>query len=305
MTPVNYNQLYYFYLVAKEGSIARVSETQHVTAQTISGQLSAFEHTIGSALFLRNGKKWALTEIGRVTFRYAEEIFALGDELRSVLKNRSGLQWQTFTVGITDVLPKAFIYEMLRPVFAMPEQLRLICREGEQTQLLADLALNKLDLVLTDQPLSPSSALKAYSHQITESSTSFFASKSLIERLPASAFPAVLHQQPMLLQSKRSIIRLRLDAWFAQQGIAPQIIAEFDDSAMMKAFGQQGSGIFSAPSKIEQKICQQYEVEVIGRTDAVKEVFYAISAERKLTHPAVVHLVQAIGSEQSMLADRK
>jgi len=296
MTPVNFNQLYYFYLVAKEGSIARVSEQLHITAQTISGQLTAFEHAVGSPLFFRQGKKWTVTELGKVTFRYAEDIFRLGDELKQVLKHQQGVQWQTFTVGVTDVLPKAFIYEMLKPVFNMPEQLRLICLEGEQNQLLADLALNKLDLVLTDQPLLPSSPLKAYSHQITESATSFFAAPHIAAALEGD-FPQCLQQQPMLLQSKRSIIRQRLDAWFAQQEIMVQVMAEFDDSALMKAFGQQGLGIFSAPSKIAANICRQYEVVVIGSTDAVREVFYAISPERKLTHPGVVELVRALAND--------
>ncbi len=296
MTPVNFNQLYYFYLVAKEGSIARVSEQLHITAQTISGQLAALEHSTGSALFVRSGKKWALTELGRVTYRYAEDIFRLGTELKAVLKGQQGVQWQTFTVGVTDVLPKAFIYEILRPVFQLPEQLRLICVEGEQNQLLADLALNKLDLVLTDQPLSPSSPLKAYSHPIVESATSFFAVPALASCLRGS-FPACLQHQPVLMQSKRSIIRQRLDAWFAQHGISVQIAAEFDDSALMNAFGQQGLGVFAAPSLIEQKICRQYEVEVVGRTDQIKEVFYAISPERKLTHPAVLQLVQALAAQ--------
>ncbi|WP_306518853.1 transcriptional activator NhaR [Rheinheimera sp.] len=300
MTPVNFNQLYYFYLVAREGSIARISELLHITPQTISGQISALEHSTGSALFNRTGKKWSLTEMGRVTFRYAEDIFQLGDELRSVLKHHTVTQWQTFTVGITDVLPKAFIYELLKPVFSLPQQLRLICREGEQNALLAELAVNKLDLVLTDEPLSPGSSIKAYNHEITESGTSFFASTKLLKKLPQQQFPACLHQQPMLLQSKRSIIRQRLEAWFEQQGIAPQIVAEFDDSAMMKAFGQQGLGIFSAPTQIEQKICQQYEVQVIGRSDAVREVFYAISPERKLTHPGVLQLVNALSSARTV-----
>ena len=294
MTPVNFNQLYYFYLVAREGSIARVSEQLHITAQTISGQLAALEHSTGSPLFVKTGKRWSLTELGRVTYRYAEDIFRLGDELKAVLKGRQGVQWQTFTVGITDVLPKAFIYEMLKPVLALPQQLRLICVEGDQQTLLAELALNKLDLVLTDQPLAPSSPLKAYSHQIIESPTSFFAAKSLLNKLEPADFPACLAGQPMLLQSKRSIIRQRLDAWFAQHNLNVQVVAEFDDSALMKAFGQQGLGIFSAPSLIEQKICQQYEVAVVGRTEVVKEMFYAISPERKLTHPAVVQLVQSL-----------
>ncbi len=293
MTPVNFNQLYYFYLVAKEGSIARVSEQLHITAQTISGQLSAFEHAIGSPLFIHQGRKWTLTELGRVTFRYADDIFRLGEELKQVLRHQQGVHWQTFTVGVTDVLPKAFIYEMLKPIFAMPEQLRVICLEGEQSQLLADLALNKLDLVLTDQPLQPSSPLKAYSHQITESATSFFAAPKIMAQLQGE-FPHNMHQQPFLLQSKRSIIRQRLDAWFAQQSLVPQVMAEFDDSALMKAFGEQGLGIFSAPSRIADNICRQYEVEVIGSTDAVKEVFYAISPERKLTHPGVIELVKAL-----------
>lgn len=294
MTPVNFNQLYYFYLVAKEGSIARVSEQLHITPQTISGQISALEHSTGSALFNRQGKKWTLTEVGRVSYRYAENIFELGDELRSVLKHNNVRQWQTFTVGITDVLPKAFIYEMLKPVFSMPEQLRLICREGDQAGLLAELAVNKIDLVLSDQPLMPSSSIKAYNHQITESTTSFFAAKTLAVTLSQQKFPHCLHQQPMLLQSKRSLIRQRLDAWFEQHSIVPAVRAEFDDSALMKAFGQQGLGVFSAPSQIEQQICQQYEVVVVGRTTAVKETVYAISPERKLTHPGVLQLVNAL-----------
>ena len=294
MTPVNFNQLYYFYLVAREGSIARVSAQLHITPQTISGQISALEHSTGSALFNRQGKKWSLTEVGRVSYRYAESIFELGDELRAVLKHHNVRQWQTFTVGITDVLPKAFIYEMLKPVFSMPEQLRLICREGDQASLLAELAVNKIDLVLSDQPLQPNSSIKAYNHQITESATSFFASPALAAKLQILPFPHCLHLQPMLLQSKRSIIRQRLEAWFGQHGIAPMVVAEFDDSALMKAFGQQGLGIFSAPAQIEQKICQQYEVVVVGRTEAVKEVFYAISPERKLTHPGVLQLVNAL-----------
>lgn len=294
MTPVNFNQLYYFYLVAKEGSIARVSEQLHITPQTISGQISALEHSTGSALFNRQGKKWTLTEVGRVSYRYAEHIFELGDELRSVLKHNNVRQWQTFTVGITDVLPKAFIYEMLKPVFSMPEQLRLICREGDQASLLAELAVNKIDLVLSDQPLLPNSSIKAYNHQVTESATSFFAAKSLASKLAQQTFPQCLHQQPMLLQSKRSLIRQRLDAWFEQHGIAPVVRAEFDDSALMKAFGQQGLGVFSAPSQIEQQICQQYEVVVVGRTETVKEAVYAISPERKLTHPGVLQLVNAL-----------
>lgn len=296
MTPVNFNQLYYFYLVAREGSIARISEQLHITPQTISGQISALEHSTGSALFNRSGKKWSLTEMGRLSYRYAEDIFQLGDELKSVLKHQHVSQWQTFTVGITDVLPKAFIYEMLKPVFLLPQQLRLICREGDQTALLAELAMNRLDLVLTDQPLQPSSSIKAYNHEITSSDTSFFASPLLVEKLVPREFPACLHQAPILLQSKRSIIRQRLDAWFEQLHIAPQIVAEFDDSALMKAFGQQGLGIFSAPSHIEQNICQQYQVQVIGRTEAVREVFYAISPERKITHPAVLQLVNALAS---------
>jgi len=298
MTPVNFNQLYYFYLVAREGSIARISEQLHITPQTISGQISALEHSTGSALFNRSGRKWSLTEMGRLSYRYAEDIFQLGDELRSVLKHQHVSQWQTFTVGITDVLPKAFIYEILKPVFLLPQQLRLICREGEQTALLAELAMNKLDLVLSDQPLMPSSSIKAYNHEITSSDTSFFASPLLVDALAGTAFPACLHQQPMLLQSKRSIIRQRLEGWFEQQQIVPQIVAEFDDSALMKSFGQQGLGIFSAPSQIEQNICQQYQVQVIGRTEAVREVFYAISPERKLTHPAVLQLVEQKGRSE-------
>lgn len=294
MTPVNFNQLYYFYLVAREGSIVRVSEFMHITPQTISGQISALEHTIGTELFNRNGKKWSLTEMGRVSYRYAEDIFLLGDELRSVLKHQQVHQWQTFTVGVTDVLPKAFIYEMLKPIFLLPQQMRLICREGDQAELLGELALNKLDLVLTDQPLLPNSTVKAYNHELVSSNTSFFASPCLLQKFQPMTFPACLQQYPMLLQSKKTTIRQRLEHWFDEQQLVPSVIAEFDDSALMKAFGQQGLGVFSAPSQIERQICQQYQVDVIGRTSEVREIFYAISPERKLTHPAVLQLVNAL-----------
>ena len=290
MTPVNYNQLYYFYLVAEHGSIARVSELLHITPQTISGQISAFEHGIGTALFSRQGKRLVPTELGVVVQRYAADIFQLGDELKAVL-TRQHSSWQSFSVGITDVLPKAFVYEMLKPILQLP--IKLICREGEQAGLLSELAINKLDMVLSDQPIQPGSHVKAYSHLVTESPMAVYACEALAEQLSAD-FPRSLHDKPFLLQGKKSIIRQQLMGWFNEVEVQPDVVAEFDDSALMQAFAQQGLGAFAAPLLLETQLLTNYRLLKVGVIHRVTERFYAISPERKLTHPAVLQLVKAL-----------
>ncbi|WP_337879642.1 transcriptional activator NhaR [Rheinheimera sp.] len=290
MTPVNYNQLYYFYLVAEHGSIARTSELLHITPQTISGQISQLEHTIGTALFQRQGKRLVLTELGSVVQGYAADIFQLGDELKAVL-TRQHSSWQSFSVGITDVLPKALVYEMLKPVLQLP--VKLVCREGELDTLLSELAINKLDMVLSDQPIQTGSHVKAYSHLVTESVMAVFAAENLAPAL-IRGFPRSLHNQPFLLQGKKSIIRQQLIGWFNQLDIQPEVVAEFDDSALMQAFAQQGLGAFAAPVLLEPQLRANYGLRKVGEIERVTERFYAISPERKLSHPAVLQLVKAL-----------
>ncbi len=293
MTPLNYNHLYYFYAVAMDGSIAKASARLHLAPQTISGQITSFEAQIGVDLFERKGKRMQLSEMGRLIYSYSEEIFQLGDELKNVLKTRQPAHWQTFTVGITDVIPKVLAYTLLNPALNMTEPMRLICSEGDQDSLLADLAVNRLDMVLTDQPLQPGSHVKAYNHQLAESGFTFFASKKLASRY-CEGFPQSLSGQPFLMQSKKSAARQRLSYWLGKNDVIPNIIAEFDDSALMKSFGQAGYGVFTSPTLIEEYVVSQYNVTIIGRTEEIKEHYYAISPERRLKHPAIVEIVNAI-----------
>jgi LysR family transcriptional activator of nhaA len=294
MTPLNYNHLYYFYTVATQGSITKASELLNLTPQTISGQITNFESQIGVDLFIRKGKQFHLSEMGELIFGYAEDIFQLGDELKNVLKTQQPTHWLTFTVGVTGVIPKVLAYQLLHPVLNMPESVRLICKEGDQDTLLAELAINKLDLVLTDQPLPMGSHIKAYNHRLIESGFTFFATKALASACQAG-FPQSLSGQPFLLQGKKTAVRQHLSAWLAKYGITPNVIAEFDDTAMMKSFGQEGYGVFTAPTLIEKTIVSQYNVSVIGRTEELKEHYYVISPERKIKHPAILEIVNAAG----------
>ncbi|PCI54097.1 MAG: transcriptional activator NhaR [Gammaproteobacteria bacterium] len=292
MSPLNYNHLFYFYVVATEGSISKASIRLNLTPQTISGQITSFEAQVGIKLFDRKGKKLFLSEIGRLIYSYAEEIFQLGDEIKHILKRQQPVLWQTFTVGITDVIPKVLAHQLLSPVLKMKERVRLICVEGNQNNLVADLAVNKLDCILTDQPLQLGNHVKAYNHLLVESGFTFFAAETLLQNCQ-SDFPQSLSELPWLIQSKKSAVRTRLSSWLEKNNISPNIVAEFDDSALMKTFGQAGFGIFSSPTLIEEYIIDKYDVKVIGRNDEIEEHYYIISPERRLKHPAIIEIVTA------------
>lgn len=292
MSPLNYNHLFYFYIVATEGTISRASARLNLTSQTISGQISSFEAQVGVKLFERKGKKLSLSEMGVLIYSYAEEIFQLGDEVKNILKRKQPSLWHTFTVGITDVIPKVLAHELLSPVLKMNEPVRLICVEGHQEHLLQDLSVNKIDCILTDQPLQLGSHVKAYNHLLIESGYSFFAADSLLKN-SSEAFPTNLADLPWLIQSKKSAVRTRLSSWLEQNNIAPNIVAEFDDSALMKSFGRTGFGVFSSPTLIEEYVIDKYDVKVLGRTDEFKEPYYIISPERRLKHPAIIEIVNA------------
>jgi len=290
MARLNYNHLYYFYAVATDGSIAKASQRLNLTPQTISSQITTFETQLGFDLFNRVGKRLQLSEKGRLVFSYANDIFQIGDELKSVLQTQEPARLQTLTVGITDVIPKTLAYQLLSPALSLDQAVRLICNEGDQESLLADLAMDKIDMILTDQPLQPGSQVKAHNYQLTSSGFTFFASESLA-LVCREGFPQSLSGQPFLLQGKKSAVRQRLSSWLEKQDIAPNIIAEFDDSALQKSFGQGGYGVFAAPTIIEQSIASQYQVEIIGRTQEVQEHYYATTLEHRLKHPAIVEIV--------------
>ncbi|MGB1263065.1 MAG: transcriptional activator NhaR [Cognaticolwellia sp.] len=292
MSPLNYNHLFYFYVVAIEGTITKASARLNLTPQTISGQITSFEAQIGVNLFDRKGKKLCLSEMGQLIYSYAEEIFQLGDEIKHILQRQQPVLWHTFTVGITDVIPKILAHQLLSPVLNMKERVRLICVENDQNSLLADLAVNKLDCILTDQPLQLGNHVKAYNHLLIESDFTFFAAESLVNA-PIVDFPDALAEFPWLMQSKKSEIRARLSSWLGKHSISPNIIAEFDDSALMNSFGQAGYGIFSSPTLIEKHVAEKYHVNIIGRTDEIQERYYIISPEQRLKHPAILEIVTA------------
>lgn len=292
MNNINYKHLYYFWAVAKDGSIARASERLHLTPQTISGQLGLLEENMGVKLFERVGRGLVLSEAGQTTLSYADEIFQLGTELKEVLRGQPSGRPLQLNVGITEVMPKLIAYRLLEPALQLPDPVHIVCREGKLNNLLADIAVHKVDMILTDSSIPPGMNVKAFNHLLGECGVSFFAVKEQAA-LYGDNFPFSLSGAPMLVPSEDTTLRSELTQWFERIQIYPRIVGEFDDSALMKAFGQAGVGIFSAPTVIEQEVRQQYNVEIIGHTADIRERFYAISAERKLKHPAVVAVSDA------------
>lgn len=293
---LNYKQLHYFWAVAKTGSIVRACEQLNLTPQTISGQIGLLEETLGVDLFQRAGRRLKLTETGRLALSYAEEIFQTGGRLEEMLRTQPGDRHTLFRVGIADVVPKSIAYRLLAPAMALSEPLRIVCREDKLERLMAELAIQRLDLVIADSPMPPEMDVKGYSHKLGECGITFFATPKLAA-LYAGDFPRSLQGAPMLVPGENTIVRGRLMRWFGERQIQPRIVGEFDDSALMKAFGQSGIGIFIAPSVIADEVQRQYGVEAIGRIDEVTERFYAISVERRLTHPAVVAVTEAARQE--------
>ncbi|MCB1757083.1 MAG: transcriptional activator NhaR [Gammaproteobacteria bacterium] len=299
---VNYKHLRYFWAVATEGGVAKASERLHLTPQTISGQLSLLEDNLGVTLFNRIGRHLELTEAGRMVLSYADEIFSLGNELEEVLYQLPKGRAQLFRVGVVDVVPKSIAHRMLEPVLQMPEAVRMICREASLDSLLAELSVHRLELVLSDQPIPATVSTRGYSHKLGESGVSFLAEKGLSDRLNGD-FPFCLDGAPLLLPSSGTQLRSSIDQWLDKHRLHPRIVAEFDDSALMKAFGQKGEGVFIVPSAIEVEMLHQCDSLVLGRADDIRERFYAISVERRITHPVVSRLLE--NARQSLFSDEQ
>ena len=293
---LNYRQLHYFWVVAKTGSIVRACEQLNLTPQTISGQISLLEQTYGIELFRRVGRQLELTEAGRQALPYAEQMFQLGGELELMLRAQPNEQQILFRVGVADVVPKSIVYRLIAPTMELNEPLRITCREDKLERLLADLAIQRLDLVISDSPMPSHLDIKGYSQKLGECGLSFFATQALAQRL-AGPFPACLDDAPLLIPGQETVVRSRLLRWLGEQQVQPRIVGEFDDSALMQAFGQSGSGIFVAPSVIAEEVCRQYGVQLIGQTEAVHESFYAISVERKVKHPGIVAITEGARRE--------
>jgi LysR family transcriptional activator of nhaA len=289
---LNYHHLFYFWTVMQEGSITAASSKLSLAQSTVSAQLSKFEEILGAKLFKRAGRNLEPTDMGHLVYRYADEIFALGREMMDSVQGRPIAGPLSLKVGLVDVVPKLVALKLLEPAGKLPERIRLICHEGKDEQLLAELALHKLDVVLTETPLRSSLSIKAYNHLLGECGVSFFGVEKLAKQLQSN-FPFSLDNSPMLLPMPMSSLRGMVDQWFDRIGVRPVIIGEFDDNALLTVFGQAGEGVFMAPTIIEQEVERQYQVKIIGRTDKIRERFYAISVERIIRHPAVVAISEA------------
>lgn len=290
---LNYHHLRYFWVVAREGSISRACARLHVSQPTISGQLRALEQTLGGPLFTRRGRNLHLTTLGELVARHADGIFALGRELTQSLQGGGAVPGQRLMVGISDRVPKLVAYRLLEPALAVPGGVRLTCIEDTPTRLFAELAIHGLDVVLSDEPLPPGLDVRAYSHLLGESGLAFFAAKALKPAMLRREFPASLANVPLLLPHEGAVIRQQIMGWIADQGVSVRIAGEIQDSALLKVLGQAGVGVFAAPSAIAEAITDQFSVEEIGRTDSVRERFYAVTVERRITNPAVAALTRA------------
>ncbi len=289
---LNYHHLLYFWTVAKEGSITRASQQLNLAQPTISAQLHTLEESLGEPLFVRTGRSLALTDFGRLVFRYAEQIFGLGKELQNAVQTRPSSRALRLTVGIAEVLPKLLVHRVLAPALQMSQPVQLICHEDKPERLLAEMNLLGLDIVLSDTPVPAGSKVRAFGHLLGTCGVTFFAAPHIAEPLKAE-FPKSLNGAPMLLPFEGTALRRSLDTWFARLDIKPAMVGEFYDSALMKVFGEAGSGIFLAPTPIAEEVQRTYRVIPIGATSEVEERFYAISADRKFKHPAVVAISDA------------
>ena len=300
---MNFKHLHYFWWVAKAGGVTRASEQLHITPQTISGQIGLLEEAMGAPLFAKRGRTLELTEAGRLAFGYAQDIFALGSELEESVRNypTGGLPVE-FRVGVADALSKTIAYRLIEPATRLSTPVRIVCREWKLDSLLAELAAHRLDLVLAGAPIPPSVSVRAFNHRLGESGVSFFASAQLRKSLKGK-FPACLAGAPMLVPGVDAAVRSRLDRWWGVNKLRPRVVGEFDDSALMKAFGQRGAGVFIGPTVLESEIETQYGVKTLGRTEEVVEEFFAISVERRVTHPCVVAITGAARSRLFVTGD--
>jgi LysR family transcriptional activator of nhaA len=288
---VNYHHLLYFWRVAREGSLARASAELRLAQSTVSKQIHLLEDAFGHALFTRAGRRLTLTESGTVVYRYADEIFALGREMQDVLKDRPVGRALRVTVGIADVVPKLVAERLLAPALHLPEQVLLVCREGNPARLLAELALHELDLVLSDAPSGAETKVRAFNHPLGTSGITFFARPGLARRANG-AFPECLASLPLLLPTEATAMRRRLDQWFSRLGIRPTIAAEFDDAALLDVFGRRGVGAFPAATVTARDVARQFGVRALGEVDGTRESYFAITVERRIRHPAVVAICE-------------
>lgn len=294
---LNYHHLLYFWVVAREGSVVRASRELRLAHPTISGQIKQLEESLGQRLFSRKGRRLVLTEEGRIAFRYADEIFSMGQGFLDAMKGRTGSQPLRLVVGIADVLPKSVVSRLLEPAFHLAQPVEVICREGGSVEsFVGGLADLELDLVLADAPLAPGVPVRAFNHLLGQCGTTFFAARALGPRL-RQGFPRSLHAAPFLMPGPRSVLRRSLDQWLRASELRPRVVAEIDDSALAKVLGAEGIGVFVGPSVIEENVCARFRVQAVGRVDSIRQQFFAISVERRLKHPATIAICNVAREE--------
>jgi LysR family transcriptional activator of nhaA len=289
---LNYHHLLYFWTVVQEGSVSQAATKLRLSQPTVSAQVRMLEQALGQPLFARKGRAQMLTDVGRVVHRYADEIFSVGRELLDTLEGRSPGRGMQLTVGVANAVPKLLVYRLLRPAIQQPESIRLVCREDNPEQLIGQLVTYALDVVVANTPAPAYLPVRVFNHSVGESATSFFAPAPLAARI-RRRFPKSLQNAPMVLPTTNNPLRRALDEWFDREGVRPRIEGEFEDSALMSVVGQAVGCIFPAPTAIERDVSRFYGVRIVGRTEAVRERYYVISAERRLKHPGVVAMTTA------------
>lgn len=295
MRHFNYKHLYYFWAITKSGGVAKAGEQLHVTPQSMSTQIRQLESDVGEPLWRRVGRRLELTEIGHLVFDYADRIFTVGEELKDALRDRqSGNYAHAFRVGITGSVVKVLTWRLLEPVLSLPTRVRLVCHEGRFGELMSQLAVHELDLVISDRPLTRALNVRGYNHELVESGTTFLARPTLARRAMRT-FPSSLDLLPLLLPGGDSAVRPQLMRWFDQLQVQPQVIGEFDDTALIKVFGQHGAGAFPMPTLVADEVAEQFQVMPVGHTEDVRYQIFAISSERILSHPAVQAISENAG----------
>jgi LysR family transcriptional activator of nhaA len=292
LTGLNFRHLYYFWVVAKEGSVTRAAQRLDVAVQTISAQLSLLEQSIGKALLAPQGRRLVLTEAGRIALAYADQIFLLGEQMQEALAATEVERTMRLTVGISDSLPKLISSHLLEAALALPQRVKLVCFEYKYESLLGDLSVHKLDVVLTDRPVPPGTTLRVFSHLLGESETALYGLPALAEQY-RDGFPKSLNGAPLLLPTRNNAIRGRIDHWFEEHDLRPDVVGEFDDNGLLNTFGRNGMGLFPAPSALAKDVEEQFNAVPVGELSRVREQFYAISNERKIKHPAIDAILSA------------
>ena len=291
MERINYQHLYYFWTVAKHGSISAACEVLHLAQPTISAQLTVFEQAVGTKLLRKEGRKLVLTDTGRAVFHYAEEIFTLGREMTHMLKGRTSERGLRLNIGVSDALPKLIAYRLIAPILKLSEPAQIQCLEDKTERLLTEIGLHSIDMLLSDVPATPASGARVFNHFLGESTVALFAAPELAERYQQD-FPRCLNGAPFLLPTTNTALRRSLDQWFDSQQISPVIQAEVEDSALLKTFGAAGAGLFFSPLAVASEIQRQYGTQMLGSAEGVTERFYAITAQRRMKHPLVTAILE-------------